>query len=52
MDSQESHSSVEDTGEIIRRYIQILRESSDKEEILDAIEELRTHARGDGTVYL
>jgi serine/threonine protein kinase len=40
-------SSLDESGLLIMRHIRVLQESSDREEILDAIEELRAQARGD-----
>ena len=45
-----SGSSMDESGLLIMRHIRVLQESSDREEILDAIEELRSQARGDGTL--
>lgn len=44
-----SASSLDESNLLIMRHIRVLQESSDREEILDAIEELRSQARGDGT---
>jgi hypothetical protein len=43
---------MDESGLLIMRHIRVLQESSDREEILDAIEELRSQARGDGTCEL
>lgn len=53
MASKDSNgSSLDESGLLIMRHIRVLQESSDREEILDAIEELRAQARGDGTVLV
>jgi len=43
---------MDESGLLIMRHIRVLQESSDREEILDAIEELRAQARGDGTCHV